>query len=209
MMGNALSKIELDYGAMELEAEIYSNRGVGRQYRAHDDPEIDAGSRFMMLLRLQFVQKLLPLTEDNRDYLFHLSKDPKRARSVHKRFAYGWTQVGTTLWEQFRRHGIWDAEDEEKSAAFKSADFQKKSPSKNAEATPCVAEADSGVSGGGPGPVPAGGKGAGSVAVVGRPQELWGLLNTPAEDDTSASSTTLSDQPHKVGDDPNDLFKSI
>ena len=178
MMGNALSKIELDYGAMELEAEIYSNRGVGRQYRAHDDPEIDAGSRFMMLLRLQFVQKLLPLTEDNREYLFHLSKDPKRARSVHKRFAYGWTQVGTTLWEQFRRHGVWDAEDEEKSAEFKR---QKKSPSKNAEAAPSVAEADSGVSGGGPGPVPAGGKGAGAVAVVGRHEELWGLLNTPAD----------------------------
>ena len=67
MMGNALSKVELDFGAMELEAEIYANRGIGRQYRAHEDPEIDAASRFMMRLRLQFVQKLLPLTEENRD----------------------------------------------------------------------------------------------------------------------------------------------
>ena len=166
-MGNALSKMELDRSSMELEAELYSLRGTGRNYRAHDDPEIDASSRFMMLLRLQFVQKLLPLTEENRDYLFHLAKNPKRARRVHEQFAYGWSQVGTTLWEQFRRHGVWDAEDEEKSAAFKSEPKpKKKSPSNNAEAAPSVAEADTGVSGGGPGPVPAGGKGTGECGTT-------------------------------------------
>ena len=148
-MGNALSKVELDYGAMELEAEIYSNRGVGRQYRAHDDPEIDAGSRFMMLLRLQFVQKLLPLTEDNRDYLFHLAKNPKRARRVHEQFAYGWSQVGTTLWAVPAGRGgrgeVGGVQDRQTSIH------------RNAEAAPSPSEADSGVSGV-PGPGPDGGR---------------------------------------------------
>ena len=46
------------------------------------------------------------------------------------------------------------------------------------------------------------------MAVVPRPEELWGLLNTPAEDDASTSAT-VSDQPPEVGDDSKDLFKSI
>ena len=158
-----------------------------------------------MLLRLQFVEKLLPLTEENRDYLTHLAKDPKRARGVHERFVYGWTQVGTTLWEQFRRHGVWDAEDEEKSA-----DFKKKDPGTDAEAASSAAEADSGVSGLRAGAEPAGGDagGLGALPVVPRPEELWGLLNTPAED-VSGSGSGLSDNAPDKGDDAKDLFKSV
>ena len=166
----------------------------------------------MMLLRLQFVQKLLPLTEENRDYLFHLAKNPKRARRVHEQFAYGWSQVGTTLWEQFRRHGVWDAEDEEKSAEFKTG--KKKSPSTNAEAAPSPSEADSGVSGV-PGPGPDGGRpdggGAGALPVVPRPEVLWGLLDDVLEDDADLSpdGDLSPDHPPDEGDDVQDLFKSV
>ena len=48
----------------------------------------------------------------------------------------------------------------------------------------------------------------GDLPVVPRPEELWGLLNTPAEDD-SGSGSGLSDNAPDKGDDAKDLFKSV
>ena len=57
-------------------AELERIRGTGREYRAHDDPEVPAQSRFLMNLKIQNVGKWLEPGEANRKYFEALAKRP-------------------------------------------------------------------------------------------------------------------------------------
>ena len=88
-----------------------------RPYVAHEDPDINAASRFLLKARLHRVRSFLDMDDpDNLPYLRALAKDPARVASVKRVLAYGFTQCGTSLEVVFRSYGIvWDDEDDEKS----------------------------------------------------------------------------------------------
>lgn len=163
-------------------AELERIRGTGREYRAHDDPEVPAQSRFLMNLKIQNVGKWLEPGEANRKYFEALAKDPVRVRTVARVHAYGLQWFNLTLKDLFRMHNVyWDDEDDEKSLPDEKSPLARPMPRPQKKAEPSASAVESGARVSRPASPCSdiSGAGGGAVAVVPRSPELRGLLTMP------------------------------
>ena len=109
-----------------------------RNYVAHEDPDLNAASRFMLKARLLRVRSFLDQDDKhNLPYLRALAKDPARVATVKRVLQYGFTQCGTSLGAVFRSYGIaYDEEDEEKSRTIETEGTPAPAPRAPAPAAP-------------------------------------------------------------------------